>query len=122
LLAAATNQPYPTFSVAATNLGIGLHPFYALVTANSGAQYRTATTWMNIIGPDYPFPLEIVTNQPVTVGWPSTAARSYDVLTYTNLTQPFTVLATVVATNSFTEWVQTNLSAPQLYYQVRVTP
>jgi len=122
LLAAVTNQPTATFSVVATNLGLGLHPFYALVTANSGAQYRTATTYVRIIGPDSPFPLTIGTPSPLTLVWPSTGGRSYDVLAYTNLITPFQVLATVVATNTLTQWVQTNGSAPQLFYQIRVSP
>lgn len=122
LLAAVTNQPTATFSVVATNLGVGLHPFYALVTANSGAQYRTATTWVRLVGPDSPFPLTIGASSPLTLVWPSTDGRSYDVLAYTNLVDPFQVLATVVATNTLAQWVQTNASAPQLFYQIRVSP
>lgn len=122
LIGAATNQPTLTNSIAASYLGIGLHPFYAIVTANSGAQYRTATTWINVIGPDSPFELQVRPSPLITLSWPSTGGRSYDILEYTNLTQPFQVLATVVATNTLAQWIQTNLTAPQLYYQVRVTP
>ena len=122
LIAAVTNQPTATFSVVGTNLGLGLHPFYAVVTANSGAQYRTATTYVRVIGPDSPFRLTIGAPSPLTLVWPSTGGRSYDVLAYTNLTDPFQVLATVVATNTLTQWIQTNGSAPQLFYQIRVSP
>ncbi len=41
-----SNQPAVTFTVNASILGVGLHPFYALVTTPSGLQYRTATQWI----------------------------------------------------------------------------
>ena len=36
-----SNLSSATFAVAATNLGVGLHPFYAVVTRSDGKQYRT---------------------------------------------------------------------------------
>ena len=118
---AITNQPTAAFSVVATNLGLGLHPFYAIVTDNSGHQFRTATTNIRLVGPDSPFPLQIE-SPPTTLTWPATAGRSYDVLSYTNLVDPFQVRATVVATNSLALWVETNATAPQLFYEIRVSP
>ena len=44
------SQSNAVFSVAGTNLGLGLHPFYALVTASSGKQYRTETKWIRLVG------------------------------------------------------------------------
>jgi hypothetical protein len=49
-----TSQPSAVLSVAATNLGIGLHPFYALVTRADGKQYRTETKWIRILGAEPP--------------------------------------------------------------------
>src|SRR6266702_3232985 len=48
-------QSSATFSVAGTNLGLALHPFYAIVTATDGKQYRTDTKWIRLIGADSPF-------------------------------------------------------------------
>src|SRR5207237_4384752 len=44
-LSSVTGQSNVTFSVAATNLGLGLHPFYGIVTASTGKQFRTGTQW-----------------------------------------------------------------------------
>ncbi len=41
-LAVVTNQSSAVFAVAGTTLGAGLHPFYAVVTAGGGQQYRIA--------------------------------------------------------------------------------
>ena len=43
-----SNQPTATFTVNGSNLGAGLHPFYALVATSSGLQYRTATQWIRL--------------------------------------------------------------------------
>jgi uncharacterized protein (TIGR03790 family) len=120
-LSAVTNQPTANFSIVATNLGLGLHPFYAIVTDNAGHQFRTATTNIRLIGPDSPFPLQIGW-PPAILAWPATAGRSYDILTYTNISGTFQVLTNVLATNNLAQWVDTNAVSPQLYYRVRVTP
>src|SRR5439155_2238545 len=98
-----SGQTNANFSVAATNLNVGLHPFYAVVTASSGKQYRTETKWFRIVGADAPFPLAI-TAPPPMLAWPATAGRSYDVLSATNLTDPFQIRATILATNSIGQW------------------
>lgn len=49
--AAVTNQASATFTVEGVTLGAGLHPFYALVRAADGTQYRTATRWVRLLGP-----------------------------------------------------------------------
>jgi uncharacterized protein (TIGR03790 family) len=120
-LGAVTNQPTATFSVAATNLGLGLHPFYAIVTDNSGRQFRTAMTNIRLVGQDAPFPLQIGSPPPI-LAWPATPGRSYDILTYTNIAGIFQIRATVVATNNLVQWVETNSAAPQLFYRIRVSP
>ena len=58
-LGIASNQAAAFFSVAGTNLGLGLHPFYAIVTDGAGNQYRTATTWIRLIGPEPPFAISV---------------------------------------------------------------
>jgi len=54
-----SNLSSATFAVAATNLGIGLHPFYAVVTRSDGKQYRTGTEWIRIGGSEPPFGLTL---------------------------------------------------------------
>jgi hypothetical protein len=51
LLTTLTNQSTATFTVAGSTLGTGLHPFYALVQAPSGAQYRTQVQWARLVNP-----------------------------------------------------------------------
>jgi hypothetical protein len=114
------NQNSAAVSVAASYLGIGLHPVYAIVTANTGKQYRTATQWIRIIGADSPFRLSI-SAPPPTLTWPSTAGRSYDILTTTNFTVPFQPYATTTPSNSVARWSDTNPPVPKRFYRVRTS-
>ncbi len=68
------NQSSAVFSIAGPTLGLGLHPFYAIVTATDGTQYRTETKWLRLVGPDSPFPVALTTPPP-TLSWPATAGR-----------------------------------------------
>ena len=49
LLSTISNQAPATFAVPGSNLGVGLHPFYALVETTNGKQYRTATSWVHLV-------------------------------------------------------------------------
>ncbi|MCC6823001.1 MAG: TIGR03790 family protein [Verrucomicrobia subdivision 3 bacterium] len=49
LLNTISNQVTATFNVSGSNLGVGLHPFYALVETTAGKQYRTATSWVRLV-------------------------------------------------------------------------
>jgi uncharacterized protein (TIGR03790 family) len=49
LLATITNQPTAVFNVIGPNLGVGLHPFYAVVQTTDGLQYRTQTQWVRLM-------------------------------------------------------------------------
>ena len=109
-----------TFSVAGTNLAIGLHPFYGIVTASSGKQYRTQTLWIRLVGADSPFPVAIAAPPPV-LSWPATAGRSYDILGTTSITQTFQTNATLTPTNSSPQWTDTNPLVPQRFYRVRTS-
>lgn len=120
-LGATNGQSTVTFNVPGTNLDLGLHPFYAVVTWSGGQQYRTPATWVRLIGTESPFELGISAH-PTTINWAATAARSYDVLSTTNLNNGFQVRTTIVATNNLAQWVETNGSPAQEYYRVRVTP
>jgi len=114
------NQSSAVFSVAGTNLGIGLHPFYAVVTATDGKQYRTDTQWIRLVGSDSPFVVSI-SAPPPKLTWPAAAGRSYDILSGTNLTNAFLVRDTVTPTNSLGQWTETNVTARARYYRVRTS-
>jgi hypothetical protein len=45
-LGSLTNQSAGTFLVDSARLGVGRHPFYALVETPSGSGYRTETRWV----------------------------------------------------------------------------
>lgn len=115
-----TNQATAFFSVAATNLGLGLHPFYAVVTATSGASYRTETAWIRLIGAEPPFSISLEAPS-VTLSWPATAGRSYDLLTATDITGPFQPIATLIPSNSVAQWTDTNPPPVLQFYRVRTS-
>ncbi len=112
-----SNLSSATFTVAATNLGIGLHPFYAMVTRTDGKQYRTETKWIRIGGTEPPFGLTM-TALPPTITWPATAGRLYQVLNATNITDTFQLRAAVTPSNSPGLWIETITGAPQQFYRV----
>jgi uncharacterized protein (TIGR03790 family) len=117
-LGAVSNQAPAYFSVPGANLGVGLHPFYAVVTGATGNQYRTASTWINLIGPEPPFAIS-VSDPPLTLSWPCTVGRSYEVLMAANLTGPFQVAASFISSNSPAVWVDTNAAVTQRFYCVQ---
>jgi hypothetical protein len=112
-----SNLSSATFAVAATNLGIGLHPFYAIVTRSDGKQYRTETKWIRLGGTEPPFGLTM-TAPPPTIAWPATAGRLYQVLNATNITGTFQLRAAVTPSNSPGLWIETITGAPQQFYRV----
>ena len=119
-LANVVNQSNAVFSVAGTNLGLGLHPFYTIVTANNGRQYRTDTKWIRLVGADSPFPVFLAAPPPMLT-WPAAAGRSYDILSTTNLTNTLQPNATVTPSNSAAQWADTNPAALQRFYRVRTS-
>jgi len=114
-----SNQSTATFSVSATNLGVGLHPFYAVVTGNDGKQYRTETKWIRLGGVEPPFGLAL-TVPPPAVTWPATAGQLYEVLSATNVTDAFQSRGLVTPSNSSGLWIDSLTGAPQQFYRVRV--
>ncbi len=107
-----------TFAVAATNLGVGLHPFYAVVTRNDGKQYRTETKWIRIGGAEPPFGLTLTAPPPV-LAWSATAGQLYEVLSASNVIGSFQSRGTITPTSSPGFWMETNPGAPQQFYRVR---
>jgi hypothetical protein len=118
LYATSNNVSSATFAVPAAYLGIGLHPFYALVTRADGRQFRTRTEWIRIIGSDLPFSVTATGLAP-TLTWPATAGRSYQILSATNVTETFTVRDALTPTNSTGLWSETNNSTAERFYRVK---
>jgi uncharacterized protein (TIGR03790 family) len=114
------SQSNIVFSVAGTNLGLGLHPFYAVVTASSGKQYRTETKWIRLVGRDTPFPVSLAVPPP-RLAWPAAAGRSYDILSATNVVKAFQASATVIPSNSAAQWADTNSADARRFYRVRTS-
>ncbi|HTY88986.1 MAG TPA: TIGR03790 family protein [Candidatus Acidoferrum sp.] len=113
-----SNQSSATFAVAATNLGVGLHPLYAVVTRTDGREYRTETKWIRLGGAEPPFGLTLTAPPPV-LAWPATAGQLYEILSSTNVTGVFQSRGTVVPSNSPGSWTETILGAPRQFYRVR---
>jgi hypothetical protein len=109
------------FSLVATNLGVGQHPFHAMVLRGDGQQYRTETKWIRINNNDVPFPLSVTGKTP-ELAWPATAGRGYEVLSATNVLDAFVLRDRVVPTNSQGRWTETNNSTRQQFYRVRSVP
>lgn len=118
LFAVSNNVASASFSVAATNLGVGLHPFYALVTRSDGKQYRTETRWYRIIREEMPFPVSVGGSPPLLT-WPATAGRHYQVLSAVEATNTFTPRAAVTPTNSTGQWLETDNASPRRLYRVK---
>ena len=112
-----SNLSSATFAVAATNLGIGLHPFYAVVTRTDGKQYRTEMKWIRIGGTEPPFWLTM-TAPSLSITWPATAGRLYQVLNATNITGTFQLRDSVTPSNSLGLWMETVTGAPRQFYRV----
>jgi hypothetical protein len=114
-----TGQNTALFSIPGANLDVGLHPFYAIVTASTGKQYRTDTKWIRLVAaPDGPFALSIHTPPP-TLSWPATAGRTYNILSTTNLANPFVLSGSLTPSNSTAIWTATNPLAPKAFYRIQ---
>lgn len=116
-----SNLQTAVFSLAATNLGLGLHPFYSVVTRNDGKQYRTETKWIRLLGNEPPFAVSVSGEAPTLV-WPATAGRRYEILSALGVTNAFALRDAVVPTNSPGYWSETNNAATNRFYRVRSAP
>ena len=112
----ATNQAAASFAVANGFLGLGVHPFYALVTDQAGHRYQTQTIWSVI-----PAIALTLAGSPAMLTWPAITGRQYDVQSATNLAAGFQTLATITATNSFIQW-PVNTTGGAGFYRVKFNP
>jgi hypothetical protein len=116
-LGVATNEAASAFSVSADYLGLGLHPFYALVTDQGGHAFRTASLWYRII----PAITLTVAGSPPVLTWPAIPGSQYNIQSTTNLAAGFETVATLTASNSMLHWTlwPTN---PAAFYRLELVP
>ena len=114
---AVTNQAVAVFNLSAANFGLGLHPFYALVTDQSGNRFQTQTIWQRIVPT---ITLALIGATPALM-WPAIPGRQYDVQSTTNLTTAFQTVTTIAATNSVIQW-PLNLTGGAGFYRVQLDP
>jgi uncharacterized protein (TIGR03790 family) len=113
----ATNQAVAVFGVSAAFLGLGLHPFYALVTDQTGHRYQTQTIWYRIL----PTIMLTLTGTPPMLAWPAVPGRQYNVQSTTNLASGFQTVTTITATNSVIQW-PVNTTGSAGFYRVQLNP
>jgi uncharacterized protein (TIGR03790 family) len=113
----ATNQAAAVFDLSAAFVGLGLHPFYALITDQAGNRYQTQTMWYQII----PTLTLKLTGTPPMLAWPAIPGRQYDLQFTTNLATVFQTVATIAATNSVIQWPVTTTGSAG-FYRVRLDP
>jgi len=115
-VAVVSNQQVAIFSVAPPTLGLGLHPFYALVTDTAGNRYRTQTAWIRII----PTITLRISTPPLMLSWPAMAGLQYDILATTNLSRAFQLVGSVTASNILGQWLVSAPGGTAAFYRVRL--
>ena len=113
-----SNQPSAIITAPSATLGLGLHPFYALVTDSLGNQSRTETALIRLVPP---FNL-VFTGPPPTLSWPAIPGQRYDVLATTNLLTSFQIVGSITAPGSIVEWPIAAADAAATFYRVRFSP
>lgn len=117
MIAAATNQQTAELTAPAATLGVGVLPFYAVVTDANGRQFQTQTVWEQVPA------LQLnLTGPPLALSWPSIVGRQYNILTASNLAGPFQTNGTVVATGAQTQWTIAPPPTGAIFYQISVVP
>jgi hypothetical protein len=114
-VAVATNQSAAELDAPVATLGVGLHPFYAVVTDSNGHQYQTQTVWEQLPA----LQLSLV-GQPQLLSWPSIPGREYNILSATNLGGVFQEVGAILATNAQTQWMLATPTNEALFYRIAV--
>ncbi len=114
----ASNQPAATFTAPSAMLGLGLHPFYAVVTDTDGNRYQTETVSIRLVPS---FRLRIA-GSPLTLSWAAIPGQHYDVLASTNLAGGFAPVASVTASNTLAQWPVSAPGGAAAFYRVRFSP
>ena len=78
-LGVVTNQAAAVFEVSAAYLGPGLHPFYALVTDQTGHRYQTQTIWYRVLPANSAVLAPSISVQPTGQGVPAGTSATLSV-------------------------------------------
>ena len=113
-----SNQPAALFTVPSAILGLGLHPFYALVTDTAGARYQTQTDWIRLV-PSFKL---VIAGSPWVLSWAAIPGQRYDVLATTNLSSAFQPVASLTASNALAQWPISAPGGAAAFYRVRLSP
>jgi len=113
-----SNRQSVVFSVPSSGLGVGLHPFYAIVTDSFGNKFRTKTSLIRII-PSFPVS---ISGQPLMLMWPSIPGLTYEILSSTNLSAPFQEVGSVTAFGTNAQWVIPSHIQTQSFFRVQLGP
>jgi len=112
----ATNLAAAVFTVNTAYLGLGVHPFYALVTDSAGHRYQTQTVWEII-----PVITLTLAGTPPVLAWPAITGRQYVLQSTPNLATAFQTMTNIAATNSVIQWPVATTGGAE-FYRVQVTP
>ena len=115
-LGIASNQPAATFLAPTSMLGLGLHPFYAIVTDVFGNQFRTQTTSIRIV-PSFQVN---ISGPPLVLSWPSVAGLTYAILSSTNLSSAFQTSGAVTASGTSAQWPIPSPSQIQTFFRIQI--
>jgi uncharacterized protein (TIGR03790 family) len=113
-----SNQPSAVFLVPSATLGLGLHPFYALVTDTGGKQYQTQTDWVRLI-PSFALSLA---RAPLQLSWPAIPGQRYNVLSTTSIVSAFQTVTSIVASNAVVQWPIPTPAGTVHFYRVSLSP
>jgi uncharacterized protein (TIGR03790 family) len=113
-----SNQPSAIFTAPSATLGLGLHPFYALVTDTAGNQYQTETDSIRLV-PSFTLSLS---GAPLQLSWTATPGQRYNVLATTNLASAFQTVTSVVASNALVQWPVPAPAKAASFYRVSLSP
>jgi hypothetical protein len=113
-----SNQPSAVLTVPSATLGLGLHPFYALVTDTAGNQYQTETDWIRLI-PSFTLCLS---GAPLQLSWAAAPGQRYSVLSTTNLASAFQTLTSLVASNTVVQWPIPAPARAASFFRVSLSP
>jgi hypothetical protein len=115
-IGAVSNQSTVVLVAPSAALGLGLHPFYAILTDGLGHQYQTETVWIRLVPS---FRLSI-TASPPTLSWPAIPGQTYEILMTLDLSSSPQPVASITATNSSVQWPIPNPGPTPAFYQVRL--
>jgi uncharacterized protein (TIGR03790 family) len=113
-----SNQAAAVFTVPSAMLGLGLHPFYALVTDTTGKQYQTETDWIRLI----PSFMLSISAAPLQLSWAATPGQRYNILATTNIASTFQTVTSVIASNTLVQWPIPVPAGTASFYRVSLSP